>query len=115
MHVSIISAIAGLVAAGAVSACACTNNADAGRWVDSSSPGAVAADLATEGGGCRSGSEQGYMCVSITNPNESIEECMANFAINAQSYHSDWFLWTSIDCTDGDSTATLSITGSAPA
>lgn len=116
MHAStIISAVAGLMyTATGVNACSCTNNGDAGRWVDSQSPGAVATNLAESAGGCYAASEQGYMCVTITNPTAAVEQCLADFAINAQSYSDDWFLWTSIDCDDGTSKAELSITGSAP-
>lgn len=110
MRTSTLTPLVLALAAKLASACSCTHNGDAGRWIDSNSPGAVASNLASAGGGCQTATVQGAMCVTFTGANAAIEKCMADYAVDATSYHGDWFLWTAIQCTDGDSSSTLSIT-----
>lgn len=98
------------LAAALSTACVCTNNGDAGRWIDSSDPGTRASDLVHSGGGCVTATTQGKMCIDIINPNVAIENCLADYSVQQTSFSGDWFLWALIQCTDGDSAATLTIT-----
>ncbi|EJD46492.1 hypothetical protein AURDEDRAFT_164322 [Auricularia subglabra TFB-10046 SS5] len=91
-------------------ACNCAHNGDAGRWVDSNSPAAVASSLVNRGGGCYDATVQGHMCVSLDNANQAVRDCLSAEAANQQSYHNDWFLWTAITCSDGAARAQLTIT-----
>lgn len=109
MQYTTMSLILGLLGTTA-SACNCQNNNDAGRWIDSNSPGAKAATLIDNGGGCYDATVQGHMCVTLTAANDALKDCLSDKAINDQSYHGDWFLWTSITCEDGDARAVLNIT-----
>ncbi|EJD34841.1 hypothetical protein AURDEDRAFT_130949 [Auricularia subglabra TFB-10046 SS5] len=101
--------ILGALTAGSY-ACNCAHNNDAGRWIDVNSPAAEAAILIDAGGGCYQATTQGHMCVSFTNADQAVKDCLAEEADNDQSFHGDWFLWSAITCTDGDSHAQLTIT-----
>ncbi|KAF2131387.1 hypothetical protein P153DRAFT_364978 [Dothidotthia symphoricarpi CBS 119687] len=92
------------------SACNCVHNNDAGRWIDKNSPAAAAVPLINANGGCYTATGQGRMCVGLTNGNQAVKDCLGQVASNWQSYHSDWFLWTSITCDDGNAHAQLTIT-----
>ncbi|EJD43291.1 hypothetical protein AURDEDRAFT_125994 [Auricularia subglabra TFB-10046 SS5] len=91
-------------------ACDCSHNNDAGRWKDVNSPAAAAVPLINNGGGCYRATVQGNMCISFTNANQAVKDCLEQEAVNDQSYHGDWFLWTAITCNDGAARAQLTIT-----
>ncbi|KAL1616531.1 hypothetical protein SLS56_011369 [Neofusicoccum ribis] len=61
------------------------------------------------GGGCYTATVQGHMCASFTNVNQAVKDYLAQEVSNDQSYHNDWFLWTSITCQDGAAQGTLTI------
>jgi hypothetical protein len=90
-------AVISLFGAGSLS-CTCNHNNDAGRWIDSNSPAGAAVPLINANGGCYHATVQGNMCVSFTNGNQAVKDCLGQVAANWQSYYDDWFLWTSITC-----------------
>lgn len=107
---SIVAAILAMSSA-ASAACGCSRNEDAGRWQDTRyDPSTVVAFLVDQNGGCFRGNGQGNLCVSLQNPTDELRDCMKRFAQKEQSYHSDWFLWTSIQCTAGGARGQISMT-----
>lgn len=112
MKFTAISLLLG-AAATVVSACECSNNGDAGRWKDDNSPGDVVARLAEAGGGNEVATIQGRLSVTMSNPGSvELNRCISVYALNQQSWHGDWFLWTWIECKEGEDTATSSMLGS---
>ncbi|KAF2136659.1 uncharacterized protein K452DRAFT_237126, partial [Aplosporella prunicola CBS 121167] len=73
----------------------------AGRCKDIHSLSGEALELANAGGGCYQATVQGRMCLSFTNINDAVKDCLANEAAAQESYHGDWFLWTAVTCEAG--------------
>ena len=78
--------------------CDCIHNGDAGRWNDSDAPNDRIAALCAEGGdgGCYQ-AQAGLMCVR---GDVSQCGCAVSAASQWQSWHGDWFLWSSVTCSD---------------
>lgn len=74
--------------------CNCNHNGDAGRWNDSDAPNDRIAALCAQGGGCYQ-AQNGLMCVS---GDFSQCGCAVSAASQWQSWHGNWFLWTSVNC-----------------
>ena len=107
---TIITAILAMSSAASAS-CGCTRNEDAGRWKDTRyDPYTVVSFLVDQSGGCFRGNGQGNLCVEMQNPTTELRECIKTYAKNEESYHSDWFLWTSIQCTAGGAHGQITMT-----
>lgn len=91
-----VLATAGLFIGGAVAACDCHHNDDAGRWRDPKSPSGMVSELCTNQGGCHQ-SEEGNMCIQ---GDMTQCACAIEYAKAEESWHGDWFLWSAINCGD---------------
>ncbi|RYO90469.1 hypothetical protein DL766_004251 [Monosporascus sp. MC13-8B] len=83
------------VAVAPAMACDCRHNNDAGRWRDPEmGPSGRLAWLCSQGGGCHT-AQRGRMCVS-GDLNQC--GCATQSARDWESWHGDWFLWSSVTC-----------------
>lgn len=74
--------------------CGCSHNNDAGRWDDDLKPSDRLNYLCKTGGGCWN-AKIGKMCVT---GNLGDCDCAVDSARNWESWHGNWFLWSSIVC-----------------
>jgi hypothetical protein len=109
---SFLTAILATLSSTALAAdCPCNRNEDAGRWKDTNhSPAAVVSFLVDQGGGCFRGNGQGNLCVGMQFATDHLKQCLKDYAKEQESYHSDWFLWTSISCSSGGAKGQISMT-----
>ncbi|KAK0633985.1 hypothetical protein B0T14DRAFT_417286 [Immersiella caudata] len=109
---SLVTAILATLSSTTLAAdCPCHRNEDAGRWKDTNhSPAGVVGFLVDQGGGCFRGNGQGNLCVGMQNPTDHLRKCLKDYAKEQESYHRDWFLWTSISCSSGGAKGQISMT-----
>lgn len=85
-------------------ACDCVHNGDdAGRWNDRLSPADALSTILNTAGNCYEATGQGRMCITGSgSPSQDTKNCLQSYADTQQSWHDDWFLWSSITCHDAN-------------
>ena len=105
------AAVVAMLQLGVSADCSCISNTDAGRWKDSRSPVNALRYMQTSS---YNGDYVYYTADTqgiLTVYGGTIDDfnCLVNFADGAQSYHGDWFLWTSITCNNQNIHMTMTL------